>query len=47
MIDLLPFRRAPRRGRPQLLTERGQGLAVLIFGLALLFLIVALAKGRL
>jgi hypothetical protein len=47
MIELLPFRRAPRRGRPRLLTERGQGLALLILALALLFLVAALAKGRL
>lgn len=51
MIDLLPFRRASksggRRGRPRLLTERGQGLALLVFALALLFLLVLVAKGRL
>lgn len=39
-----PSRR--RRARPQLLNERGQGLAVLLLGLALLFLFVLVAKGR-
>lgn len=38
-------RRPARRGR--VLNERGQGLALLIFGLAILFLICLLAKGRL
>jgi len=44
LIDFLPFR---RRSRPQLLNERGQGLALLMFALAVLFLVVLVAKGRL
>lgn len=44
MLDFLPFR---RRARPQLLNERGQGLALLLFGLALLFAVALIAKGRL
>lgn len=33
--------------RPRLLSERGQGLALLIFGLALLFAVCLIAKGKL
>jgi len=43
LIEFRPFR---RRARPQLLNERGQGIAVLMLGLAVLFLLVLMAKGR-
>lgn len=33
--------------RPRLFTERGQGLALLICGLAVLFAVCLIAKGRL
>lgn len=42
MIFSLPPR---RRARPVLLSERGQGLAVLLLALAALFALVLYAKG--
>ena len=44
MLAFLP-RKKP--SRPTLLNERGQGLALLICGLGLLFLVCLLAKGEL
>lgn len=44
---MTPFRPSRRRARPQLLNQNGRDIAVLMFGLALLFLVVLLAKGRL
>jgi hypothetical protein len=42
------FTRRIRRTRPApLLNERGQGLALLIFGMAILFAVCLIAKGRL
>ena len=42
---MLVFLNRPRRPRPALLNERGQGLAVLLAALAVLLAIVVAARG--
>lgn len=42
---MLTFLPRPRRTRPIVLTERGQGLAALLFALAALLWLAAKAKG--